>query len=358
MCNTALDTQENLTECKKNNKAKLLIISLLIIFLVFFVVFIGIIMYNNFNPINKFIYLVEHQKTEMAIEVYNNKIDSNNNIKDKAQDKLEERLVYIYNSYNQSKISYEEASEIISQYEKYSIIQEKQKEYYNKLLLLKSSKQSFDEAVNAENNKDIGLAIKNYNNVTAEDINYDKASKKYQDLKVKYIQDKKSEAQAYADNKKYSDAVSCLENLIDVVGEEQELVDLRDKYQAMDVEQYITINLLNKDVVYEDLDKYIFNDYATFVFSVKNNTDKTIQGIEGRAIFYDLFDNEILSMGCDFTGQKINAGDTYIEDELALSINEFDSKQVKLLTTNYEDLKFRYKVETIVFSDGTSIKKE
>ena len=97
--------------------------------------------------------------------------------------------------------------------------------------------------------------------------------------------------------------------------------------------------------------------YVDCVFSVTNNTDKEIKGIQGIAHFKDLFGVEILSSHADFTGIKIGPGETVTIDDLSFDCNQFIDEHMKLYNTAFEDLIFEYDVNTIVFSDGTSKKQ-
>ncbi len=93
--------------------------------------------------------------------------------------------------------------------------------------------------------------------------------------------------------------------------------------------------------------------YSNLKFEITNNTDKDIQGIQGKLKIMDLFGKEILTAGCDFTGHTIPAGETVVNDDLSFEINEFINEHMKLYTTAYEDLKSEYTVTQIVFTDGT-----
>lgn len=94
--------------------------------------------------------------------------------------------------------------------------------------------------------------------------------------------------------------------------------------------------------------------YVDFVFSVTNNTDKTIKGIQGSATFKDIFDIDIISMNCDFTGNSIDSGASITVDDLSFDCNQFMDDHMKLYTTAFDDLHFEYKVTAIVFTDGTT----
>ena len=70
-------------------------------------------------------------------------------------------------------------------------------------------------------------------------------------------------------------------------------------------------------------DQWIFSNYVNFVFSITNNTAKDIQGIQGELNISDLFGAEIMTVGCDFTGETITAGATITNDDLSFECNEF-----------------------------------
>ena len=115
----------------------------------------------------------------------------------------------------------------------------------------------------------------------------------------------------------------------------------------------VVVRLIGKEDVEKDSSKWIFNSYSNLKFEITNNTDKDIQGIEGKLKIMDLFGKEILTSGCDVTGHAIPAGETVVNDDLSFEINEFINEHMKLYTTAYEDLKSEYTVTQIVFTDGT-----
>lgn len=115
----------------------------------------------------------------------------------------------------------------------------------------------------------------------------------------------------------------------------------------------VTVLVTDKTVTPKNIDQWIFSNYVHFAFSITNNTEKDIQGIQGELKVSDLFGTEILTVGCDFTGQTIIAGETITNDELSFECNEFTSEDMKLYNEDYKDLKFTYTVKQIVFTDGT-----
>jgi len=97
-----------------------------------------------------------------------------------------------------------------------------------------------------------------------------------------------------------------------------------------------------------------YDDYVKFIFSITNNTEKSIKGVQGVASFKDLFGVDILLLNADFTGITIKPGETVIVDDLSLDANPYIDDHMKLYNTAYDDLNFEYEVTAIVFTDGTS----
>lgn len=85
-----------------------------------------------------------------------------------------------------------------------------------------------------------------------------------------------------------------------------------------------------------------------------NNSDKVIKGVQGNLSVCDLFDEEIMKMNCDFTGNSIQAGNSITVNDLGINVNEFMDSHIKFYTTDFSDLQFEYKVNAIVYSDGTT----
>lgn len=91
-----------------------------------------------------------------------------------------------------------------------------------------------------------------------------------------------------------------------------------------------------------------------FVFTAKNNTEKSIKGIQGVAVFKDLFGEEILKMKCDFVGQTIEPGAEITISNLSLKFYDVEDEKMKLYNTALDDLQFEYQPTSIVFTDGTT----
>jgi len=125
---------------------------------------------------------------------------------------------------------------------------------------------------------------------------------------------------------------------------------LEEEKQKVVQEGDVTVELSGKSTLTGDYSQ----DYVTTVFSITNNTDKSIKGVQGVAMFKDLFGVDIISIIADFTGITIEPGETKIVDDLYFDCNQFIDKQMQFYNTAYDDLNFEYAVKSIVFTDGTS----
>lgn len=120
----------------------------------------------------------------------------------------------------------------------------------------------------------------------------------------------------------------------------------------------VVVTVTNKSNLPKDTNAGRFSDRIEFTFDIMNRTDKTIKGVQGILTVYDLFDVEILTMNCDFTGNSISAGEAITVNDLGIDVNQFMNNHVKFYNTDFTDLKFGYKVTNIVYDDGSSMEEQ
>ena len=89
----------------------------------------------------------------------------------------------------------------------------------------------------------------------------------------------------------------------------------------------------------KDTNNWVFSSHSTYHISITNNTDKVIKGIQGVLDTQDMFGVSILKASCDLTGYEIQPGETYIDKDMSLEINEFMSDHTKIYNTDFKDLK-------------------
>lgn len=65
---------------------------------------------------------------------------------------------------------------------------------------------------------------------------------------------------------------------------------------------YVKVSLKDKSVTPKNIDNWIFSNYVNFVFTVKNNSNKAIKGIQGTAVFKDQFEiNNVIGTETGFS---------------------------------------------------------
>ncbi len=220
---------------------------------------------------------------------------------------------------------------------------------------LDTSRAAFKDAEKAEADNDYALAINKYQQVIKSDKSYDKAQGKITELQEKQKNKLLAEAENYANDKKYSEAIAKIDEAISLLGQSEELAGLKQKYTDQKALQYVKIEVVNKSEIPMDSSSWIFSNYVTFDFNVTNNSNTAIKGVEGILTINDLFDKKIMSVGCDFTGKTIGVGSNVNFNNMVFECNRFSDEDTKLFATGYSDLKFTYNVTKIVFTDGTTI---
>ena len=119
-------------------------------------------------------------------------------------------------------------------------------------------------------------------------------------------------------------------------------------------DEEVVVTVTSKKNLPKDYDAGRYSERCQFVFNVENMTDKDIKGVQGTLKICDLFGEEIISFGCDFTGQNVPAKKSVDYTEMGIDINEFMDSHVKLYNTDLDDLTFEYTINNIVYSDGAS----
>lgn len=115
----------------------------------------------------------------------------------------------------------------------------------------------------------------------------------------------------------------------------------------------VTVSVIDKINIPKDIRNSRYSDRVECHFSVTNNMDKEIKGIQGILFIQDLFGVSIMALNCDFVGNIIKPNETVVYKGLGFDVNQFMDDHVKVYTTDYSDLKFAYTVKQIVFTNGT-----
>lgn len=352
-CGCPIESNKN-SEPKK--KMKLVLIGACV--LAFICICTIFVFMHNSNPVKKYLSLFEKDKMKEAVEVYTNKIMDNSELLETLSSEQNTIMDNIYSQYKENTISYENATGQVKKYAEYEASKIYAAVIMDKIEILSRSRNSYEEAENAYKSGDIPLALLKYDAVDEEDKNYAAAQEKVKNLKESYKAELLKEADNLAQNRKYNEALECLEKVISIIGSSDEVTVLKDQYSDMKSEQFAKIVVINKTVTPKDSSKWIFSNYVNFVFMITNNSDKEIRGIEGALIINDLFGKKIMRLNCDFTGLTIKPGETFTKNGMSFECNQFVDKDWKLYNTEYQDLEFIYEMSSVVFTDGTTIQVE
>ncbi len=82
-----------------------------------------------------------------------------------------------------------------------------------------------------------------------------------------------------------------------------------------------------------------------------NNTGQDIKGVEGTVTFFDIFDDKIKALNISYDeGLIIDEEKIW---EVSTDYNQFMDEDIELKSVDLENLKYEWKVKTIVFDDDT-----
>lgn len=307
------------------------------------------------SSVDKYLRSFDKGDSEAASRIYSEEIKGNDEDKETLQNKLTERMDSIYEDFKSGKITEDAAKEKLKPYKDYDASSVYAYTTINKITSLQKSMDAYSDGEKAEDDGSLAKAITNYKKVIADDPNYETAQAKVLQLSETYTESMKAQAQQEADSKDYDSAIKTISTLSGVVGNTDDLKALSQQYAEQKNYQYIKVVCTDKGQLPENLDKWRFSNYATFVFELTNNSDKAIKGVQGILHINDLFGTPIMDVKCNFTGHTIQPNETYVNKDLSYEVNEFRDKDMKLYNEDYSDLNFEYEPTTIVFTDGTSV---
>jgi ribosomal protein L37E len=309
----------------------------------------------NANPVKRYVYLFNHDKSNKAIEIYHKKIEGNDQLLNQLSEIQKKQMDEIYNKYKNDTILFDDAQNAVDKYIKYKPSIDYGTEIKQKLKNLNESKSAYSNGRNSEKNGDLLKAINDYKAVIKEDLYYEDAQSKIQSIEATYKTQMLSEAEGYVNNKQYKDAVSNVDKVISAVGSSEDLIQLKQQYEELNDTQYAKIVVAEKAGLPKNSARWRFSDQVQFTFHVTNNSDKAIVGVSGYVNIKDMFGKDIKELACDFTGNTIQPGETFVEKDMGYECNQFKAEDTQLFETEYKDLKFKYYVTSVIYEDGSSV---
>ncbi|NQU99559.1 MAG: hypothetical protein HQ538_02375 [Parcubacteria group bacterium] len=113
----------------------------------------------------------------------------------------------------------------------------------------------------------------------------------------------------------------------------------------------IDVEVIDKGFISSDWERGIYEDQITIKLKFINKTNKDINGVQGKIIFYDIFNDEIHRIKISYD-KSILANESEIWGA-AIEYNQFRDDDKKLKTTELENLKYEWMPEEIIYQDGT-----
>lgn len=139
----------------------------------------------------------------------------------------------------------------------------------------------------------------------------------------------------------------------DALMEEKEYTEDGSTEKEVEAEELV-VEVINKVNISKSTSDRLFNDRVNFHIKITNNFKKDIQEIQGVLDIKDSYGVGIIRFKGNLKGEPIEAGSTVINKDTMLSINEYISEDLKVYRTDHEDLDYTYKINKIIFTDGTS----
>lgn len=115
----------------------------------------------------------------------------------------------------------------------------------------------------------------------------------------------------------------------------------------------VTLEVLSKKEIPMDSNNWIFSNQVELSIKTTNNTAKTIKGILVHITVYDMFDGVVNRLKYESTSKSIPAGGYIVEDDVTYEMNQFDNDDMNFFCEKYENLRFEFEVQQIIFEDGT-----
>ncbi|WP_433709019.1 hypothetical protein [Paenibacillus illinoisensis] len=135
----------------------------------------------------------------------------------------------------------------------------------------------------------------------------------------------------------------------------QEEAEKEKQAQLKLLNESITVGLIKKSVTYADSDKWIFSDIINMTLDLNNTSDKVVKGFQGVITFEDMFGNEIKSLNVKYDN-PIEAGSSTSYDG-SFEVNQFMDEDNELRDTPLEKITVDFKMDQIIFDEGTTIKR-
>lgn len=117
-----------------------------------------------------------------------------------------------------------------------------------------------------------------------------------------------------------------------------------------------SLTLVLEDVIPRDpsIDNNVYGYELHFILKYINQTDKDIKGFLAETYFYDMFGELVYTLDFKYEWDVIPAnGSTNFNT--AVDLNQFKDADMRFYNLPFENMTFKYKIKSIIFTDGTKI---
>lgn len=117
-----------------------------------------------------------------------------------------------------------------------------------------------------------------------------------------------------------------------------------------------SLTLVLEDVIPKDpsIDNNVYGYELNFILKYINQTDKDIKGFLAETYFYDMFGELVYTLDFKYEWDVIPAnGSTNFNT--AVDLNQFKDADMRFYNLPFENMTFKYKIKSIIFTDGTKI---
>lgn len=121
-----------------------------------------------------------------------------------------------------------------------------------------------------------------------------------------------------------------------------------------DSELNTSLTLVLDDVIPRDpsISDSVYGYEMNFIMKFINHTDKDIKGFLAETYFYDMFDELVYTLDLKYEWDPIRANDS-TNFNTAVDLNQFKDVDMRFYNLPFENMRFNYKIKSIVFADGT-----
>lgn len=199
------------------------------------------------NP-KQFIEYVQTGRYGKADEIFNSSISLHDRQDQEAYALAEQDLESKVEAYYAGTATYEEVTELLEQYSKY--YEELKEKYASQIETLHTSQKNFQTAEEYWNLGEYTSAYQSYEKVIEEDINYEEAQKKLEECQNKAAETALADADEFAKEEKYLDAIRQLQNGLNtgILTEEKE-AEIEEKISEYEEKR--------AELVLKDVDSYV-----------------------------------------------------------------------------------------------------